>query len=219
MPEHVSRLDAGLPRFPAGEGRGSVFSPLPQDTVDGHMRAHTVQTVGVDAETLYRLWRDVTVAPRWQEYVISAEPKSDTVTHWVLGDPSDPKGKRIEYDTEIVEDVPGQRLAWRSLDSNIHEAGEVSFHDAAGNRGTVVVLQENAKVPGGKLGIAVAGLAKRTPRQIVIEDLRHFKQIAETGEIPNVTRNPHGPRGFVGGIKERLYGENNPTPPGVSDLP
>lgn len=218
MPEHVSRLDSGLPSFPAGAGKGSVFSPLPQDAKDEQMRAHAIQTIDVDPQTLYRLWRDVTVAPRWQEYVISTEPKSDTVTRWVLGDPDDPKGKRIEYDTEIVEDAPGQRLAWRSLDPNIHEAGEVSFYPAASGRGTVVVLQENAKVPGGKLGIAVAGLARRTPRQIVIEDLRHFKQIAESGEIPNVTRNSHGPRGFVGSLKERLYGENNPTPPGTSDL-
>jgi uncharacterized membrane protein len=216
MPEHVSRLDSSLPPFSAGEGKGAVFSPLPQDANDGEMRAHAVQTIGADAQTLYKLWRDVTLAPRWQEYVISAEPKSETVTHWVLGDPNDRKGRKIEYDTEIVEDVPGERLAWRSLDSKLHEAGEVIFSRAPGNRGTVVVLQENARIAGGRLGIAAAGLVKRTPRQIIIEDLRHFKQMAETGEIPNVTRNPHGPRGFVGGFKERLYGENNPTPPGTS---
>jgi uncharacterized membrane protein len=219
MPEHVSRLDSGLPPFSAAKGKGSVFSPLPQDARNGDMRSHAVQTIGTDAETLYKLWRDVTLAPRWQEYVISAEPKSDTVTHWVLGDPRAPKGKRFEYDTEIVEDVPGERLSWRSLDPSVNEAGEVIFQRAGGDRGTVVVLQENAKVPGGKLGIAAAGLVRRTPRQIVIEDLRHFKQLAETGEIPTVTRNPHGPRGFVGGFKERLYGENNPTPPGTSVTP
>jgi hypothetical protein len=64
--------------------------------------------------------------------------------------------------------------------------------------------------------MAAAAVAKRSPRQIVIEDLRHFKQLAETGEIPNVDRNPHGPRGFIGSLKERLYGENNPTPAGTT---
>ena len=215
MPEHVSRLDSTLPEFPAAQGRGAIFSPLPQDTHDSRMRAHTVQTIGVDAQTLYRLWRDVTVAPRWMEYVISAEPKSSTVTHWVLGNPEDPRGKRIEYDTEIIEDIPGEKISWRSLDSSIREAGEVIFRRAAGDRGTVVVLQESAHIPGGSLGIAAAAVTKRSPRQIVIEDLRHFKQIAETGEIPNVERNPHGPRGFIGTLKEHLYGENNPTPPGT----
>jgi uncharacterized membrane protein len=216
MPEHVSRLDTGLPAFAPAAGKGAIFSPLPQDMKEGQMRAHAVQTILADAQSLYELWRDITLAPRWQEYVISAESKSDTVTHWVMGDPSDPKGKRIEYDTEIVEADPGKRIAWRSLDSTIQEAGEVIFRKAPGDRGTVVVLQECAKVPGGKLGVAAAALTKRTPRQIVVEDLRHFKQLAETGEIPNATGNPHGPRGLVGEFKQRLYGEDNPTPPGTS---
>lgn len=215
MPERVSRLDSTLPEFPAAAGRGAVFSPLAQDTHQGRMRAHTVQTIGLDAQTLYKLWKDVALAPRWMEYVISAEPKSPTVTHWVLGNPEDPNGRRIEYDTEIVEDVPGEKISWRSLDSSINETGEVLFRPAGRERGTVVVLQESADIPGGSLGMAAAAVAKRSPRQIVIEDLRHFKQLAETGEIPNVERNPHGPRGFIGSIKQRLYGENNPTPPGT----
>jgi hypothetical protein len=69
----------------------------------------------------------------------------------------------------------------------------------------------------GALGNALAGVAKRSPRQTVIEDLRHFKQIVETGEIPSVKGQPHGPRGISGGIKEWMYGEINPTPPGSSD--
>ncbi|HVG27297.1 MAG TPA: SRPBCC family protein [Acidobacteriaceae bacterium] len=215
MPEHVSRLDTSLPVFPAGSGKGAVFSPLPQDTKDGKMRAHAVQTILSDPHTLYSLWRDVTAAPRWMEYVVSTEVKSPTITHWVMGNPDHPEGPRVEYDTEIYEDVPGERIAWRSLDPTVHEAGEVIFSPGPGDRGTVVVLQETMAVPGSKLGVAVAGLTKRTPRQIVIEDLRHFKQMVEAGEIPNVTRDPHGPRGIIGGFKERLYGENNPTPPGT----
>jgi uncharacterized membrane protein len=214
MPEHVSRLDSHLPDFPAAEDRGAIFSPLAQDTKDGQMRAHTVQTINADPQSLYEMWKNVALAPRWMEYVVSAEQKSPAVTRWVMGNPEDPNGHRFEYDTEFVEDIPGEKLSWRSLDSNIKEAGEVIFRAAPGKRGTVVVLQESATVPGGGLGMAAAAVGKRSPRQIVIEDLRHFKQLAETGEIPNVDRNPHGPRGFIGSLKERLYGENNPTPPG-----
>lgn len=216
MPERVSRLDSTLPHFPAAEDRGAIFSPLPQDTHGSRMRAHTVQTIGVDAQTLYELWKDVTVAPRWMEYVVSAEPKSATVTHWILGNPEDPNGKRIEYDVEIVDDIPGEKISWRSLNTSITEAGEVLFRPAPNGRGTIVVLQESAHIPGGSLGMAAAAVAKRSPRQIVIEDLRHFKQVAETGEIPTVDRNSHGPRGFIGSLKEHLYGENNPTPPGTA---
>ncbi|HEV2575878.1 MAG TPA: SRPBCC family protein [Acidobacteriaceae bacterium] len=215
MPEHVSRLDSALPEFPAAEGRGAIFSPLAQDTHEHRMRAHTVQTIGVDAQTLYELWKNVALAPRWMEYVVSAEPKSAKLTHWVLGNPEEPNGRRLEYDTEIVEEIPGEKISWRSIDSSVKEAGEVLFRPAMGDRGTVVVLQESANIPGGSLGMAAAAVAKRSPRQIVIEDLRHFKQLAEAGEIPTVDRNPHGPRGFIGSLKEHLYGENNPTPPGT----
>jgi uncharacterized membrane protein len=217
MAEHISRLDSGLPEFPAAAGRGAIFSPLPQDTKEGQMRAHAVQTIGADAQALYELWKRAEFAPRWMEYVVSVEPKGSGLYHWVMGNPEDPNGHRLEYDTEITEDVPGEKIAWRSVDSTINESGEVLFRPAPGNRGTVVVLRESAKVPGGGLGVAAAAVAKRSPRQIVIEDLRHFKQLAETGEIPNVERNPHGPRGFIGSIKERLYGENNPTPPGTTN--
>lgn len=215
MPERVSRPDS-TPEFPAAAGRGAIFAPLAQDTHHGRMHAHTVQTIDADAQTLYELWKNIALAPRWMEYVVSAEPKSPTRTHWVLGDPEDPKGRRLEYDTEIVEDIPGEKISWRSLDTSIKEAGEVLFRPASRGRGTVVVLQEAATVPGGSLGFAAAAVAKRSPRQVVIEDLRHFKQLAETGEIPNVERNSHGPRGFIGTMKEHLYGENNPTPPGTT---
>ena len=218
MPEHVSRLETGLPPFPAGQGKGAVFSPLKQDIKDGEMRAHAVQTILADQQGLYLLWRDVSLAPRWQEYVVSVNPTSNTLSHWVFGDPTEPDGKRVEYDSEIVEDVPGERIAWRSVTEGVNESGMVTFEPDPAGRGTRVTLQEYAKVPGGKIGNLAAGLSKRSPKQIVIEDLRHFKQLAETGEIPTVAKNPHGPRGLIGNFKTRMHGENNPTPPGSSNL-
>ena len=207
-----------LPVFPAGAGKGGHFKPLPQDVKEGVVRAHTLQTINADRQTLYKMWRDVTMAPKFQEYVISVEPKSATRSTWTFGNPEDPKAKTISYDTEVYEDIPGEKIAWRSVDTSFEEHGEVHFEEAPGGRGTRVTLIENMMAPGGRLGIAVAALSKRTPRQIVIEDLRHFKELAESGEIPTVAENPHGPRGFSGTIKERLYGENNPTPPGTSNL-
>lgn len=214
MPEVLDQ--SSLPSFPAGQGKGSHFKPLPQDVEDGRMRAHAVQTIRVDRQTLYRLWRDTGNAPKFMEYVVAVEPKGSNRTTWTLGDPEDSNGKRVSYDIEIYEDVPGEKIAWRSVESKFDEVGEIRFEEAPGGRGTRVTLTENIKVPGGRLTIAAAALTRRTPRQIVIEDLRHFKELAESGEIPSVVDNPHGPRGFSGSVKARLYGENNPTPPGTS---
>ena len=217
MPEILDTTH--LPVFPAGAGKGGHFIPLPQDVENGEMRAHTQQTINASREHLYKLWRDVSNAPQFQEYVVSVEPKSETRSTWTFGNPEDPNAPRLTYDTEVYEDVPNERIAWRSVDTEFKEHGEVTFQEAPGGRGTVVILQEDQVIPGGRLSIAAAALAKRTPRQIVIEDLRHFKELAESGEIPTVVANSHGPRGFVGSVKTRLYGENNPTPPGTSNLP
>lgn len=217
MPEVLDTRN--LPVFPAGAGKGGHFTPLPQDVKNGEMRAHTQQTINASREHLYKLWRDVSNAPQFQEYVISVVRKTETRSTWTFGNPDDANSPRLTYDTEVYEDVPNERIAWRSVDTTFEEHGEVSFQEAPGGRGTLVVLQENQVIPGGRLSIAAAALVKRTPRQIVIEDLRHFKELAESGEIPTVVANPHGPRGFIGAVKLRLYGENNPTPPGTSDLP
>lgn len=217
MAEVVHRPGSSVGTLPAGAGKGSMYRPSPQGIQHGLLRAHAVQTIQADPQTLYTLWRRVELAPRWMEFVIAAEPKSDTRTHWIMGDPEEPNGRRIEYDTEITADEPGRRIAWKSLNTDINETGEVLFEPAPGGRGTRVTLLESVRVPGGRLGTAAATVAKRSPSQIVIEDLRHFKQLAETGEIPNVTRNPHGPRGLVGSFKRRMYGETNPTPPGTTD--
>jgi uncharacterized membrane protein len=217
MPQIVDQTQ--LPPFPAGQGKGAHFRPLPQDVEDGKVREHTLQTINADRQTLYRLWRDVTNAPKFQEYVIEVKPVSPTRSTWTFGDPEDPSSKRISYDTEVYEDVPGERIAWRSVDTDFDEQGEVHFTDSPNGRGTIVTLLEKVTVPGGRLTLAAAAVARRTPRQIVIEDLRHFKELAESGEIPTVVDNSHGPRGFTGSLKLRLYGENNPTPPGTSNLP
>lgn len=216
MPEIVDQSQ--LPVFPAGQGKGSHFSPLPQDVQDGRMRAHTLQTINADRHTLYKMWRDVTNAPKFQEYVVSVKPVSETRSTWTFGDPEDSPAKHISYDTEVFEDIPGERISWRSVDSKLQEQGTVLFSDAPEGRGTRVLLMEEITVPGGRLSIAAAALSRRTPRQIVIEDLRHFKELAESGEIPTVVGNSHGPRGFTGSIKLRMYGENNPTPPGTSNV-
>ena len=197
--------------------KGREYVAPPDSKEDGVVTASTVQTIQGDPEQLYELWSNLTFFPRWQEHVVSVTPTGPKTSHWVMGNPEDEDGKRIEFDSEITEDVPGQKISWRSTSENVHQSGTVTFVASPANRGTLVTLIQSVKVPLGSIGNSLAGTAKRSPRQTVIEDLRHFKQIVEAGEIPSVKGQPHGPRGISGGIKEWMYGENNPTPPGTSD--
>ena len=202
------------PTFPLS---GAHYSPLLNEVKDGRAFSHAFQTIQASPEALYKAWSAVESIPLWQEYVVSVTPVSEKVSHWVMGDPDDPDGKRIEFDSEIVEDEPGQKIAWQSVTEGVEQSGAVTFTPHPAGRGTIVLLQQMVKVPGGAVGNAIAATAKRGPKQIVIENLRHFKEMAESGEIPSVVGQPHGPRGLSGKTKEWMYGENNPTPPGTSE--
>ena len=62
-------------------------------------------------------------------------------------------------------------------------AGTVHFSKAPGDRGTEVRVEFEYDPPFGKLGSKVAMLFREEPGQQVQDDLRHFKQVMELGEI------------------------------------
>ena len=215
VPVPVNTAKQSFTALPEAKQAGEHYVKLPDEHKDGWLHAHARQTILVEPDALYQLWSDVAKFPLWQEHVVSVTPIGAQKSHWVMGNPEEEKGKRIEFDSEIVEDVPGRKLAWKTVAGDVEQAGEVEFLARRDGRGTVVTLIQHFKV--GTLANAAASAAKRGPRQTVIEDLRHFKELAETGEIPTVAGQPHGPRGISGGIKEWMYGETNPTPPGTSE--
>ena len=197
---------------------GEHYVPLINETKDGRVYSHAFQTILADPEVLYRQWRDVSSFPLWQEHVVSCAPIDDRTSHWVIGNPEDPKGKRIEFDSQITEDQPGKKIVWQSVTKEVEQSGSVTFTPHPAGRGTIVLLQQVVKVPGGAVGNAAASIVARGPKQTVIENLRHFKQMAEAGEVPSVKGQPHGPRGVSGEAKEWMYGEKNPTPAGTSNV-
>jgi uncharacterized membrane protein len=120
-------------------------------------------------------------------------------------------GEKIEWDSEILADEPGKRIAWRSIAGDSSNAGEVIFEAAPGDRGTLVTVLQELRI--GKIANAWETIVGRNPKQSVIENLRHFKAFAETGEIPRTQGQPNGPRGIIGKMKKSLYGETIDTPP------
>ena len=204
-------------RFPMDGNARDRYVPLPAKTQDGAILGHAAQTILREPHELYSLWRNVKEIPRWQEFVVSVAEIDSTTSHWVMGDSDDADGKRVAFDSRITEDVPGAKISWESISKGVDLSGTVTFTAANSGRGTTVALIQRVVVPAGAFGNAIAAMLARSPGQIVIENLRHFKQLAESGEIPTVKGQPHGPRGISGGIKEWMYGETNPTPPGTSE--
>jgi uncharacterized membrane protein len=187
------------------------YLPPPEDK-DGKLWVRTSALIQRDRDELYALWRDVKAAPTWQEQVTQVSVTGDRTSHWVM----ESDGKTIEWDSEILADEPGKRIAWRSIGGDSDNAGEVVFEEAPGGRGTSVTVLQEFRM--GKLASAWETFLGRNPKQAVIENLRHFKALAETGEIPRVQGQPHGDRGLIGKAKASTYGETIPLPPGSNRL-
>ena len=190
------------------------YVPPPGDK-DGKIWVRTSALIHAEAADLYRMWRDVEAAPIWQEQIEKVIRTGEGTSHWVMRSASknEDHGKTIEWDSEILRDEPGRRIAWRSVGGESNNAGEVIFEPSPGGRGTMVTVLQEFRM--GKLASAWETITERNPKQSVIENLRHFKALAETGEIPRTQGQPHGPRGTVAGIKKSMYGEDTATPPGL----
>jgi uncharacterized membrane protein len=183
------------------------YAPIAKDE-GGRLWVRTSALIQAPASHLYALWSDLERVPQWQEEMVSVVKTGPKTSHWVMkhGD------KTVEWDAEILTDEPGKRIAWHSTGGDVDEAGEVIFEPAPGDRGTMVTVLMQFKV--GTLARAFAAITGRDPKQAVIENLRHFRALAETGEIPRSQPGPHGDRGFIGSKKQALYGETIPTPVG-----
>jgi uncharacterized membrane protein len=187
------------------------YAPPPNDE-DGKVWARTSVIVQAHPRTLYEMWHDLEAIPAWQERMVEVRRTGETTSHWVMRD--EPGDKVFEWDSEILADEPEKRIAWRSIGGDIENAGEVIFEPAPGNRGTLVTVLQQFRM--GKLTRAWEAITGRDPKQSVIENLRHFKAMAETGEIPRTEPQPHGDRGTIGGLKRSIYGETIATPPATA---
>lgn len=218
MPEALNEKPNAepLPEFAsAGVILDGRYLAPPEDK-NGKIWVRTGALIHADAQELYELWHDVENAPAWQEQIVSVTRTGKKTAHWVMrtGGKDTDEDKTIEWDSEILADEPGQRIAWRSIGGDSQSAGEVIFEPSPGGRSTMVTLLQEFRM--GKLASTWETIVGRNPKQAVIEKLRHFKALAETGEIPRTQGQPHGPRGMIAGMKESIYGEKIITPPGLS---
>ncbi|HEX4022736.1 MAG TPA: SRPBCC family protein [Acidobacteriaceae bacterium] len=203
--------------LPDESGTGALlnghYAPPPTNN-DGKTWVRTSVIIQTDAKKLYDLWRDVEAAPAWHERIVEVRRTGANTSRWVMRD--EPGDNTLEWDFEILADEAGKRITWHSLKGEPESAGEVIFEPAPGGRGTLVTVLEQFRLS--KLARVWEMITGRDPKQSTIENLRHFKAMVETGEIPRTEPQPHGDRGVVGGVKRSVYGEKITTPPGTSAI-
>jgi uncharacterized membrane protein len=161
-------------------------------------------TVLKSPEELFAFWRRLENLPAFMKHLESVEEVDAKRSHWRA---SAPGGGHVDWDAEIIEEEPGRLISWKSLPvSDIDNGGSVRFRPATGGRGTVVEVTMFYQPPGGKAAAGIAKIFGEEPRMQVREDLRRFKQLAETGEIPTIEGQSSGrgpDRERVGGRKKR----------------
>ena len=157
-------------------------------------KVHASLTVNKPADELYRFWRQLGNLPRFMRNLESVTEEGD-VSHWVG---KSPLGNKLSWDARIVDDQPGRVISWRSLaNSEVDNSGWVRFEPAPGNRGTVVRVHMDVETPENLFGRALARLSHKGVELEVQSDLRRFKALMETGEVPTIAGQPAGDRPLI----------------------
>ncbi|HEX3177417.1 MAG TPA: SRPBCC family protein [Methylomirabilota bacterium] len=127
--------------------------------------------VDVPVRTAYNQWTQFEEFPRFMEGVEQVRQLDDKRLHWR----AKVAGKVKEWDAEITEQTPDQRIAWTSR-SGAWNAGVVTFHKLDDNR-TRVMLQIDYDPQGvvENVGDAVGFVGMR-----VKGDLQRFKDFVES---------------------------------------
>jgi len=158
----------------------------------GFMELTATTTVCKPVLEVYAFWRDVENFPVFMAHLERVRSTGDRTSHWVAGAPF---GTDVEWDAEIVDEVPGEKIAWRSVgDAEVPNAGTVRFVPAPDGVSTEVYVVLVYDIPGGVVGKAVARYFGEEPHQQLDDDLRRFKQVLETGEVVRSDGAPWGKR-------------------------
>jgi uncharacterized membrane protein len=129
---------------------------------------------------VYSYWRNLENLPNFMDHLEEVRVTDRFHSHWVA---RGPLGVNVEWDAEIINDIPPTLLSWKSIgQSDVVSAGSVRFRPA-GEHGTQVYVKLQYDPPAGKLGATLAWLVGDDPQKQVAENLRRFKEILETGEV------------------------------------
>ncbi|MER7586386.1 SRPBCC family protein [Micromonospora sp. NPDC127501] len=158
----------------------------------GSMELTATTTIRKPPPKVYAFWRDLGNLPTFMAHLEEIRTTGDRASHWSA---SAPFGTNIEWDAEIVDEAPGEKIAWRSTgNADVPNAGTVRFVPAPDGVSTEVHVVLSYDIPGGAVGKAVARYFGEEPHQQLDDDLRRLKQVLETGQVVRSDGAPWGKR-------------------------
>ncbi|MGN6333419.1 MAG: SRPBCC family protein [Motilibacteraceae bacterium] len=175
----------------AGIGLADLVAAVSYRAAHSPLVLTATTTVQASPQQAYAFSRRFEQLPRFMEHLeqVSVDGRR---SRWTA---AAPLGKHVSWDAETTTDVPGERIAWRSVGRGpVRTEGEVRFVTAPGDRGTEVHVAMRYDLPAGRLGQAFARFFGQDPHQQLDDDLRRFKQVMETGEVMRSDGAPWGKR-------------------------
>lgn len=143
------------------------------------VRVEETVLIELPARELYDFWRRLETLPQFMSHVKEITVLTPTRSRWRVRAPA---GNLLTWEAEIINDVAGELIAWRSLPgSAIQHAGSVHFDQRAG--ATEVRVELEYAPPARYIGASLARIFGENPQRQIKEDLQRFKSIAERGEI------------------------------------
>ncbi len=133
-----------------------------------------IETIDVDVpvRTAYNQWTQFESFPKFLDEVESITQTGETHTHWKVS----VAGVTREFDAEITEQHPDERVAWTSTGGETEHAGVVTFHKLTeGSSRVTVQIDWEPEGLVEKLGSLVGAGS-----HAVKKDLKNFKEFIET---------------------------------------
>jgi uncharacterized membrane protein len=135
--------------------------------------AQIIETIDVDVPvtTAYNQWTQFEDFPHFLDEVVEIRQLDDTHLHWKVK----VGGAEREFDAEVTEQHPDERVAWRSTGGETQHAGVVTFHKLSDTTSRVTVQIDWE--PEGLL--ETVGSFVGAGKHAVSKDLKNFKEFIE----------------------------------------
>jgi uncharacterized membrane protein len=129
--------------------------------------------VQVPVQQAYNQWTQFEEFPRFMEGIRSVQQLDDTHVRWV----AEIRGESREWTTEITDQEPDKKVAWKTIEGELKNDGVVTF-EQLGDGETRVNVQMD--VEGDSSAENIAGDLLGIVKAQVHDDLERFKQLVES---------------------------------------
>ncbi len=182
----TNAIISGLLFTRGGTGYCAAYDAMDVDTTTPPKPVHAKTTITVNKprHEVYDFWRNLSNLPLFMKHLQEVNVVDEYHSTWRAKIPGGLGN--VQWESKILTDKPGEEIAWASLpDSQIENRGTVAFVDA-GKFGTEINVDISYQPPAGNIGEGVAKMLTPALEKMIKEDIRNFRRIIESGELPTI---------------------------------